>query len=114
MNNFKNKHTFDRRVKESQRILEKYPDRFPIIIEKHRKCDFDIDKNKYLVPKDLTVGQLIFVIRRRIKLKQESAIFLFCNDIMPPTSMLISTLYENQKDPDGFLYIQYSGENSFG
>ena len=48
MNNFKNKHTFDRRVKESQRILEKYPDRFPIIIEKHRKCDFDIDKNKYL------------------------------------------------------------------
>ena len=62
MNNFKNKHTFDRRVKESQRILEKYPDRFPIIIEKHRKCDFDIDKNKYLVPKDLTVGQLIFVI----------------------------------------------------
>jgi GABA(A) receptor-associated protein len=114
MNDFKNKHTFEKRISEATRILEKYPDRYPIIIEKHNKCEYDIDKTKYLVPKDLTVGQLIFVIRKRIKLRPESAIFLFCNNIMPPTSQIINNLYEQHKDPDGFLYIKYSGENTFG
>lgn len=26
----------------------------------------------------------------------------------------MSVLYDEQKDEDGFLYIQYSGENTFG
>ena len=114
MNDFKNKHTFEKRINEATRILEKYPDRCPIIIEKHNKCEYEIDKTKYLVPKDLTVGQLIFVIRKRLKLRPETAIFLFCKNMMPPTSQYINNLYEDYKDPDGFLYIKYSGENTFG
>jgi GABA(A) receptor-associated protein len=27
---------------------------------------------------------------------------------------LMSNIYEEQKDTDGFLYITYSGENTFG
>ena len=27
---------------------------------------------------------------------------------------LMSSIYEEQKDEDGFLYITYSGENTFG
>lgn len=30
------------------------------------------------------------------------------------TAALMSTVYEEQKDEDGFLYIQYSGESTFG
>jgi len=26
----------------------------------------------------------------------------------------MSTIYEEQKDEDGFLYVQYSGESTFG
>jgi hypothetical protein len=26
----------------------------------------------------------------------------------------MSAVYEKNKDPDGFLYITYSGENTFG
>jgi len=33
---------------------------------------------------------------------------------MPPTSCLIHDLYDKYKDDDGFLYISYSGENTFG
>jgi len=66
------------------------------------------------VPVDLTVGQFVYVIRKRIKLPSEKAIFIFVNDILPPTAALISTIYEEHKDEDGFLYVLYSGENTFG
>lgn len=42
-----------------------------------------IDKKKYLVPEELTVGQFIVVIRRRIQLAPEKAIFIFVNDVLP-------------------------------
>lgn len=67
-----------------------------------------------MVPVDLTVGQFVYVIRKRIKLPSEKAIFIFVNDILPPTAALISTIYEEHKDEDGFLYVLYSGENTFG
>jgi len=74
----------------------------------------DIDKKKYLVPSDLTVGQFHYVIRKRIKLAPEKALFLFCSNSIPPNAALMSTVYEEQKDEDGFLYVQYSGESTFG
>lgn len=66
------------------------------------------------MPADLTVGQFIYVIRKRIKLPPERAIFIFVDNVIPPTAALMSTVYEVQKDEDGFLYITYSGENTFG
>ena len=112
---FKSKHSLDHRLSESMRIREKYPDRIPIICEKINRADVpDIDKEKYLVPNDLTVGQFIYVIRKRIKLPAEAAIYLFICGSIPPTSSLISNLYEGFKDEDGFLYVSYSKENTFG
>lgn len=45
----------------------------------------DIDKKKYLVPSDLTVGQFVYVIRKRIKLSPEKGIFIFINNVLPAT-----------------------------
>ena len=36
------------------------------------------------------------------------------NGILPTTSTLMRELYGMYKDHDGFLYAQYSGENTFG
>jgi GABA(A) receptor-associated protein len=86
-----------------------------VICEKVENSDIpEIDKRKYLVPVDLSIGQFVYVIRKRIKLPSEKAIFIFVNDILPPTAALISTIYEEHKDEDGFLYVLYSGENTFG
>ena len=74
----------------------------------------DIDNKKYLVPGDLTVGQFVYVIRERIKLEPEKAIFIFVNNTLPPTAALMSQIYKEQADPDGFLYVTYSGESPFG
>ena len=105
----------DRRRSESDRIRAKYPDRVPVICERADRSDVpDIDKKKYLVPADLTVGQFIYVIRKRIKLPPEKAIFIFVDNVIPPTASLMSAVYEVQRDEDGFLYVTYSGENTFG
>ncbi|KAF7840623.1 autophagy-related protein 8C [Senna tora] len=112
---FKLDHPLERRRAESARIREKYPDRIPVIVEKAERSDIpDIDKKKYLVPADLTVGQFVYVVRKRIKLSAEKAIFVFINNTLPPTASLMSAIYEENKDEDGFLYMTYSGENTFG
>ena len=79
-----------------------------MICEKVEKSDIaTIDKKKYLVPADLTVGQFVYVIRKRIKLSPEKAIFIFVDEVLPPTAALMSSIYEEHKDEDGFLYITY-------
>ncbi len=113
--NFKSKYDFEYRKNESKRIMNKYPDRLPCILERSGKNIPLVNKTKYLIPKDLTVGQFVYVVRKRLKLDSSMAIFLFFNDnILVNSSETINYCYVNYKDDDGFLYIKYSGENTFG
>ena len=109
-------HTLFERSSESERILQKFPERIPIICERNSK-DYSapyIDKNKYLVPNDLTVGQFIYVIRKRMKLNPEEALFIFINGNIVPTHSTMNYIYPIFKDADGFLYITYAKEATFG
>jgi len=64
-----------------------------------------VDKKKYLVPADITVGQFVFVIRKRIRLGSEQALYLYVNETLPPTSAPLSEIYQQLKNDDGFLYL---------
>lgn len=113
--NFQNEHTFDKRLEESTRIMNKYKDRIPIIVLKHESCGLPpIDKQKYLVPMDMTVSQFIFVIRKRIKLDPSQSLFVMINNQLATGSALVGTVYKTLKDEDGFLYVVYTSENTFG
>lgn len=115
MSHFKKNYSFDQRSNESEKIMKKYPGRVPVIVEKDIKSKIpDLDKTKFLVPMELTIGQLLYVIRKRIKISPEKAIFIFTSNILPPTSAEISSIYEKYRDEDGFLYCTISGENTFG
>ena len=69
------------KLKESvKKIIEKYPDRVPVYVtrgkgDKHLK---NIDQNKFIVPEDITVAQFMTIIRKKIDLSPEMALFLFC------------------------------------
>lgn len=113
--NFKAKYSFEKRLEEASRILEKYPERVPIICERITTNIPEIDRKKYLCPRDLSIANFMYVIRKRLKLSSEKSIYLFINDkIMPATSSLLGVIYENHKHKDGFLYISYGGESTFG
>merc|ERR1712031_97115 len=113
---FKDEHTFEKRVEEADKIRKKHADRIPVICEKAEGSDIaEIDRKKCLVPQELTVGQFVYVVRKRLKLPPEKAIFIFVNGVLPSTgAALMSQMYKDYKDPDGFLYVTYSGENVFG
>jgi GABA(A) receptor-associated protein len=114
---FKNAHPFDARAAEARRIRQKFPGRIPVLIERAHATDAGIpaiDKSKFLVPGELTVGQLIFVVRKRLLLPPEKALFLFVGSVLPPTGVLVKEVYAQYADRDGFLYVQYAGETTFG
>lgn len=100
----------------TESILTRYPDRVPVRIDRSESSNVpDLDKNKYLVPRDMTLGQFVYVIRKRINLNETQAIFVFVNNsILPPTSSMMGQLYDEHKNDDKLLYIVYSGENTFG
>ena len=113
---FKQEKTLSERKEEYQRICTKYPDLIPVICEKMENCKLpESQRRKYLVPRDITMGQFKYVIRKRIELQPNQALFVFVNhSILAPTNQCISDVHKEHADEDGFLYMSYTGENTFG
>ncbi len=104
---------------EGHKIREKFPLRVPVYITRAKNNNTahalpEIQKNKYLVPSDLTVGQFIYIIRKQLQVKPEMAIFVFVNNNLPTTGMLMKELYAQYADSDGLLRMQYTSESTFG
>lgn len=116
MNQFKEDHPLDKRIETVNTILQKYHDRVPIIVQKASGSDVPvINKNKFLVPMDITMGKFMYEIRKHIpQLGCEKAIFMYVGNALLPTIKLVSQIYHQFKDTDGFLYITYAGESTFG
>jgi GABA(A) receptor-associated protein len=103
---------------EALRVLNKYPERIPVIVNRSTTASQQtphIDCHKFLVPDDLTVGQFMYVIRKRIALAPHEAMFLFIDNTVPLNSRLMSSVYDEMRDEKTlFLYVTYSLENTFG
>lgn len=115
---YKRSTNLDQRKEKSEALLKKNPARVPIICEVARGHNIILDqnKNKFMSPKDITMGEFMSVIRRRIQnLNAESALYLFINNKLIPLTENLGTIYNENKDPeDNFLYIILSLENTFG
>lgn len=70
--------------------------------------------DRFLVPRDMSVGQFIHILSSRLHLTPGKALFVFVKDTLPQTATLMDSVYESFKDKDGFLYMCYSSEKTFG
>lgn len=112
---FKLQYTFEQRRQESTLILRKYSDRIPVILERAFDGHInEMDKYKFLVPHDCSVAQFMWIIRKRTNLNPNKSLYLFVNKTLPKACALMGELYQLYKDEDGFLYVMYNGENTFG
>ena len=107
---------FEQRRAEHENMKKRYPTRTCIFLERAAGSRLpNIDKNKFLVPDDLSVGQMMHVIRKRLTIEPSAAIFLFTEkNTMPTTSQSIASLYKKNANADGFLYLTYNTEDTFG
>ncbi|KAL0420178.1 UNVERIFIED_CONTAM: Autophagy-related protein 8i [Sesamum radiatum] len=84
-------------------------------LKKYTKSDLpEMEKKKFLVPRDMSVGQFIHILSARLHLAPGKALFVFVKNTLPQTSSLIESVYDSFKDEDGFLYMCYSSEKTFG
>lgn len=114
---FQDEFTVQHRRSEACRVIQKYPDRVPVVCERNLQSTLNcpnIDKKKYLVPKDFTLGQFMRVVRNRLRLAPEKGLFLFIGNRMPSMSSQMIQVYNSYVNEDGFLYITYDLENVFG
>jgi len=113
---FKLEYDFEKRSEVAFKIRSKYPDRIPVILEKVKSSAVPYcSKRKFLLPADLTLHSFELEIRKHMpELDSRMTLFLFMENNLPEKTALVSELYSKYKDEDGFLYVAYSGESTFG
>ena len=111
INKFREKSLAERK-NTSDMIKFKYINRVPIIVDCTDKIT--LDKNKYIVPNDLSIAQFIFIIKKRLKINPSDAIFITCNNKLINSNTTIEYVYNKEMSDDGFLYFIISLENVFG
>lgn len=90
------------------------PDRVPCIASPKDDHTPKMNNQKLLLPDDLTCQQLIQVIRSRIRMKPNEAVFVFCENRVLSGCTTVRDLLHTQSEQGGILYVVYSLENTFG
>lgn len=119
---FEQQHDFNVRKTESERVMKKYDNKLALVAEPikgdrymEKYANKHNAKNKYLVGYDLTLAQFHTVIRKRLHLSFNDSIFIYCKDkTLPYTSQTMGQIYKEQASEDGFLYLFYGSESTFG
>ena len=111
--------TFQTREKESKQIMEENPNKVPVICLKDPKSNLiEIKKTKYLLDKAFTISQFISLIKQKLKLNSNEALFLVAkrnNKYYALTGDIQMTqVYDEYKEKDGFLYIVYTSKEIWG
>ena len=101
---------------ESLRVLKKYPDRVPCIIEPGSTKAPPITRRKYLVPRDMPFSHFHVFLRQQIKIQSHKAIFILVRgSVLPKATATAGQIYDDMKNPeDDLLMLVYDLETTFG
>ena len=117
--NFKERFKKELREKESKLIIEKNPNKVPVICEKDPNSKItELKKTKYLINKKLTIAQFISLLKIKLELESKDALFLLVKCKKNYNSLTgnetFDQVYEKYKDSDGFLYTLYTSKEIWG
>jgi len=114
---FKQKKPLAIRKEEVAAIRAKFPTKVPVIVERfHKELSLHpLDKTKFLVPQEITMSQFITIIRNRLQLNSQQALYLLVsNRNLASLSRPLSQIYRDYRDEDGFLYVTFASQEVFG
>jgi GABA(A) receptor-associated protein len=110
---YKNNFSLIERKNTFKGINEKYPNKIPIICEKHPKSKLNkIEKTRFLINNEMTLNEFKLLIEKYFFDKSE--IYIFINDKFIHANLPMKELYNKYKDDDdNFLYCFYSETDDF-
>ena len=108
--------SLEERKAEFQNVMHSNPGKIAIICEKDPKSKIvNIEKSKFLISSDVSLSQFSLMIRKRLKLGKEEALFFLVNGKKSLTGDdTMQEVYDKYKQEDGFLYIAYASELIWG
>ncbi|GFQ77918.1 gamma-aminobutyric acid receptor-associated protein-like 2 [Trichonephila clavata] len=108
---YKKRKSLASRKKESREIRRLYPSSVPIILEKAPNGKVaTAQKEKYLVPRNLLVADLLLMVEKNIFLGADSSVYLIVGGTVLSPSWTMGEVFDTEKDEDGFLYLMYNSE----
>jgi hypothetical protein len=127
MSDFRKKFKFEERKDITRKIISKYEDKCPIYLSFDSQLSFKSLKNynRYIVSNNLTLTQFLLIVKKKINFDPTESLTLFIeiydknssnikDTILAPLSSSINTIYDINKNEDGFLYMKVLKENVFG
>jgi GABA(A) receptor-associated protein len=98
----------------AQDIISLHDNKVPIIIN-NNQTDIVLTKNKFIVPRELSIRQFHCILLKYCNTNQKQSIIMFINNTLPNMSDTIGNVYDTcyNKD-DSFLYMNVRKENTFG
>lgn len=115
---FKRKYTLNERKKLSSIMLAKDQRKVPVLLLSPQNTTTFHKEEKFICPKDSAFTFFIIKVRKYIELSDTQALFFMSykngkTRLINP-SQTIGEVYNLNKDEDGFLYIVYTTEDTFG
>ena len=110
---FKAQNTYETRKEVAFKIREQYQDRVPVIVQLDRRAIkiLIIEKKKFLAPTDIPLCKFMIEVRKVIQTSRQAPLAVMVESgEMVSGNDTMGVLYERFKDPDGFLYILFSGD----
>lgn len=114
---FKERKSMAVRKEEVDGIRQRFPRKIPVIVERYSKERHLplLNKTKFLVPEELTMSQLVAIVRNRLQIDSCHSFYLLINSrSMTNLSRTLCDVYSECHDEDGFLYVTYASQEMFG
>ena len=74
-----------------------------------------LEKVKYVFPQKLPMGLVTDFIRSRLSLASNESLYLFVKEtVLVSASTTVGEVYQLYKDEDGFVYVTYATQETFG
>ena len=108
----------------NRKIRAKHQGCIPVIVSPNTDLEPKIKKYKFIANRDVTLCQLMYVVRKYIELSSDEALFLYIlsfdkitggyvRTVLEPLSKTVGQV-EAMHSSDGFLCIMYARESVFG
>ena len=111
---FKDLVPFEERKAKAARLLERYPDRVPVVLLAGSP-ELVLTHTKLSVTRGGPMGGLIQAIRTRVKsLGPAESLYCFVDNKLFSGAQTVEEVYEAHAEPDQILYISVAKENAFG